>query len=316
MTKPKCKGGLGFRDLRLFNQALLAKHAWRLIEFHDSLCARLLKARYYPSGDLLDTAFIKNTSTCWQGISHGLELLKQGMIWRINTGERIRIWRDNWVPRGNLKIIGRTSKSRLRWVSDLVDQETKTWKEELVISLFYEADADHILQIKLPKVISEDYLAWHYEKNGLFSVKSAYRLAHDLQEKNGGEGSSSKQPGERYLWNLIWKTKVQPKIRVFGWKLATNSLGVQSLRHRRKMDILPTCSICGTESEDSFHAMISCTKPSALRQKMREDWDLLQENAFRFTGNDWALTLLGQVDEFIRAKLLLLWWRTWHLRNN
>jgi hypothetical protein len=286
MTKPKCKGGLGFRDLRLFNQALLAKQAWRLIEFPDSLCARLLKARYYPSGDLLDTAFIKNTSTCWQGMSHGLDLLKQRMIWRLNTGERIRIWRDNWVPRGNLKVIGKTSKSRLRWVSDLVDQETKTWNEELVRSLFYEVDVDHILQIKLPKMIGEDYLASHYEKNDMFSVKSAYRLALDMQEKNGGEGSSSKQPGERDLWNLIWKTKVQPKIRVFGWKLATNSLGVQSLRHRRKMDILPTCSICGTESEDSFHAMISCTKPSALRQKMREDWDLLQENAFRFTGND------------------------------
>jgi hypothetical protein len=58
MTKPKTHGGIGFRDLRLFNQALLAKQAWRLIEYPDTLCARLLKARYYPVGDLLDTAFI------------------------------------------------------------------------------------------------------------------------------------------------------------------------------------------------------------------------------------------------------------------
>jgi hypothetical protein len=81
MTKPKIQGGIGFRDLRIFNQALLAKQAWRLLEHPESLCARLLKAKYYPAGELLDTVFPKNASPCWQGITFGVELLKQGMIW-------------------------------------------------------------------------------------------------------------------------------------------------------------------------------------------------------------------------------------------
>jgi hypothetical protein len=58
MTKLKSQGGIGFRDLRLFNQALLAKQAWRLIESPDSLCARLLKSKYYPNGELIGKAFI------------------------------------------------------------------------------------------------------------------------------------------------------------------------------------------------------------------------------------------------------------------
>jgi hypothetical protein len=99
---------------------------------------------------------------------------------------------------------------------------------------------------------------------------------------------------------------VPPKVRVFGWKLATNTLGVQVRRCRRKMDILPTCSICGTEAETSFHAMIVCTKVKALRQKMREEWDLPPDNNLRFKGDDWAIVLLSQVDDRMRAKLLFL----------
>jgi hypothetical protein len=62
LIKPKGKGGLGFRDMHLFNQALLARLAWRLIEKPLSLFARVLKAKYYPNGNILDTVFSANAS--------------------------------------------------------------------------------------------------------------------------------------------------------------------------------------------------------------------------------------------------------------
>jgi ribonuclease HI len=43
---------------------------------------------------------------------------------------------------------------------------------------------------------------------------------------------------------------------------------------------------------------------------------LPDEQALQYTGEDWVLMLLSQVDNYMRAKLLLLWWRCWHLRNN
>jgi hypothetical protein len=95
MTRPNSHGGIGFRDLKVFNQALLARQACRLIQFLDSLCARLLKAKYYPSANLLDTAFIKKSSPTWQGIEHGLELLKKCIISRIGLGTSVKIFRDS-----------------------------------------------------------------------------------------------------------------------------------------------------------------------------------------------------------------------------
>jgi hypothetical protein len=89
----------GFKDLILFNQALLAKQAWRLIFYPESLCARVLKAKYFCNGNLLDTVTTRDASQTWRAIEYGLTLLKKGAIWRVGDGSSIRIWRDNWIPR-------------------------------------------------------------------------------------------------------------------------------------------------------------------------------------------------------------------------
>ena len=63
--------------MRAFNQALLAKQALRLLVAPESLCARLLRAKYYPNWNLLDTVFLSNSSAVWKGIGHGLNLVKK-----------------------------------------------------------------------------------------------------------------------------------------------------------------------------------------------------------------------------------------------
>jgi hypothetical protein len=47
LTMPKFMGGMGFRDMKIFNQAMLARQCWRLITEPDSLCARVLRRRYF-----------------------------------------------------------------------------------------------------------------------------------------------------------------------------------------------------------------------------------------------------------------------------
>jgi hypothetical protein len=74
---------MGFRDMKMFNQALLARQAWRLLQNPESLCAQVLRAKYYPNGNLIETVFTGNASSTWQTIEYGLELLKKRVIWRI-----------------------------------------------------------------------------------------------------------------------------------------------------------------------------------------------------------------------------------------
>jgi hypothetical protein len=62
LTLPKQEGGLGFRDIHTFNMAMLAKKGWRLIHNPTSLCAQVLRAKYFPDGDLLHALPAANMS--------------------------------------------------------------------------------------------------------------------------------------------------------------------------------------------------------------------------------------------------------------
>lgn len=56
LTRSKRDGGIGFRDFSLFNKAMLGKQGWRLITRPDSLCALVLKGKYYPNNDFLSAS--------------------------------------------------------------------------------------------------------------------------------------------------------------------------------------------------------------------------------------------------------------------
>ena len=97
LTEPKEEGGLGFRDIHAFNLAMLAKQGWRLAQNPKSLCARILKAKYYPNGDVLKARAGNNPSYTWRSILKGIEVLNRGIIWRVGNGRSINIWRDPWL---------------------------------------------------------------------------------------------------------------------------------------------------------------------------------------------------------------------------
>jgi hypothetical protein len=208
LLKPKSMGETGFRDMCLFNQALLARQAWRLIQFPESMCAQLLKAKYYPRGELIDTMFPADVSASWRGVMHGLDLLKKGIIWRVNTGTKKQIWRDPWIPRpSSFKLSLKKGRSRFQWVSQLMRTDRREWDEVLVRPCLHPHDTDEVLKICLSKRGLDDYIAWH------FSVRIPYKLVLKIDQAEtrlGGRNSMS--DGSRPMYNKIWMAKVPLKV--------------------------------------------------------------------------------------------------------
>ena len=94
---------MGFRDLPLFNKAMLGKQGWRLLTRPDSLCTRVIKGKYYPHGDFLTATWKKRSSETWWAMLHGQDVLRKGITKRVGPGNSINIWEDNWIP-GALKL--------------------------------------------------------------------------------------------------------------------------------------------------------------------------------------------------------------------
>jgi len=110
MWMPKGSGGLGFRNIELFNLALLARQAWRILQDPGSLSTRVLKAVYFPAGELMDAELGSSPSRVWRAIVDGIQVLQQGLIRRIGSGESTKNWESPWLPRDGMLLSLRPTK--------------------------------------------------------------------------------------------------------------------------------------------------------------------------------------------------------------
>lgn len=66
VCRRKEEGGLRYRDLHLFNLAMLAQQGWRILQNLDSLCAQLLNAKYGTNDSLLQAKEGPGISYSWR----------------------------------------------------------------------------------------------------------------------------------------------------------------------------------------------------------------------------------------------------------
>lgn len=81
-----------------FNLALLAKQLWRLVQFPDSLVARVLKGKYYRLSSPLRTGAVDTPSYVWTSIIAARKLLLLGIRSNVHSGYEINEWEDPWIP--------------------------------------------------------------------------------------------------------------------------------------------------------------------------------------------------------------------------
>lgn len=64
------------------------------------------------------------------------------------------------------------------FVSNLLSENGRAWKVDVLYNLFPPWIVDEILRIPLSCIPGHDKLLWSYTKNGRFTVKSCYYFLH------------------------------------------------------------------------------------------------------------------------------------------
>jgi hypothetical protein len=160
------------------------------------------------------------------------------------------------APTKWIKVAHYTSATkRLTKVHELIDPATGVWDEGLVHDTLWEVDANVVLKIPIREDFN-DFVAWHYDDKGIFTVKSGYHLYMTVNYPNtpgvSGNGEALVQ------WKNIWDLPLVPKIKQFMWRLAHNCLPLKLNIKRRGIECNTMRVCCKRLDEDGAHLFLKC----------------------------------------------------------
>ncbi|CAL1406979.1 unnamed protein product [Linum trigynum] len=313
----KHEGSLGFRRFEEFNQALLAKVAWRIWKEPNSLLARVFKGKYFPNSSILVAKAGSLPSWGWRGVLHGRDLLVQGLRWQVGSGESIDVLTDNWVPTlhpspptprpGIVRVEGS--------VASLICPNQGVWRVDCLRQIFEEDTVRAIVAIPLPISSVPDRMVWNGEQSGRYTVKSGYHLAVELRRYKELRVKAKVQVWDRSLWKTVWGAPVPPKLRYFIWQMVRVVLPTGEALSSRGVGGLEPCPVCGEEGESLEHLFFRCRVAVELWEgaellAIRDRFPLCNVGIFWRRLLEWR-----ELDQGVMMHIVALFWRIWKARN-
>ena len=112
-------------------------------------------------------------------------------------------------------------------VASLIVQERAEWDVALIRCTFLPHEAEAILSTPISPMNPSDSQIWAKSPNGIFTVKSAYRIASKYlvdikgREESPGCSNNSKMTA---IWKVIWNLQCPNKVKHFMWRAYRNVL--------------------------------------------------------------------------------------------
>jgi hypothetical protein len=230
VCRQKELGGLGIHDLSMFGRALCQRWCW-----------------YHWTDN--DRPWKGMTLSCDED---GMSLFQASTVIRVGDG-KTSFLAGQMARRHGTKGHCPEPLQKARFKKRTVTRElpTKNWmhvaryissREELLefINLWV-----LLMNVNLNEE-EHDSIGWKWTASGDYSATSAYKIQFQ---------------GSHNLFKIghLWKAKVEPKVKVFGWTTMHQKLPTPNILAARGMQATQVCALCNSNSKDAHHLLIDCT---------------------------------------------------------
>ena len=126
------------------------------------------------------------------------------------------------------------------------------------------------LRIPLNSHGFDDIIAWHLNRSGMFSVRTAYheQLAHKFRAHvNAATGQGPVT--SPVVWKQLWNLKVPRKTQIFGWIILHGIVPTKSILSNRHIGTSGECPLCQLDAEDLRHLLFECAPANELWRPLR-----------------------------------------------
>ena len=234
VTRPKSEGGLGVIKIQVQNNALLLKNHHKFFNRMDLPWVNLLWDNYYANGAVPDNK--KKCSFWWRSILKLLTEYKGLASVQIQDGKSVQLWSDLW--NGNIRSL--SAPQLFSFTNDQAITVKSAWNLPELHQLFQLPLSEQAYQQFL--ILSEELAEFNLNNspdlwtyiwgNQSFSTRKSYKVLI---------GHSPTHPS--FMWT--WKSKCQPKHKVFFWLLLQGCINTRGRLRERNMDLDSyTCENC------------------------------------------------------------------------
>lgn len=231
------EGGLGIRSLIKLNEATNLKMCWDLLKSKEQW-AHLLRSRVLRNSNCIRHHIF---SSIWSGIKHEYSMIKENTSWIVGNGEIINFWLDAWCGEPVIHSFNLNSHQIRDFPTKLCNYiQHFHWLIPQDVSRLITNLGVLVSRVTIPRQHQEDMLIWKHTASGDLTLRNAFVF--------------KKTHFPKIPWTkIIWSKDFPPSKSLRVWRLILGKLPTDENLSPRGCQLPSMCSLCGNQTETSFH---------------------------------------------------------------
>jgi ribonuclease HI len=235
-----------------------------------------------------------------------------GYRWSIGSGTNIRVMSDPWLRGNDGAWIPSPHVQGVHnlFVNDLMVPNMRVWDKGKIESIFPMHIACCILKIPLFGTLDDDKLVWVDNSNGLYSVKSGYKIMLNIT------GLVHDQVNQQEGWKDLWNIRTPPKAKNLLWRISRGCLPTRLRLQDKRVNCPLSSPLCNQENEDDWHVFFTCETSMQAWQSAGLNYVVQPRLQHIPTVRDIIFSICSTADKNTVGRVAVLLSVLWENRNN